>query len=129
MFGLFKRKKPANALDELIIATYGNPPPPKRANLHEAVLLAHEELLQGLVSTQDIKQLASALDEGPIPYSTHDLAISVALSFFREPDRHDILKDAQLLARVKALEWAKEQKVAKLILKTFEDDLYERYKP
>lgn len=33
MFGFLKKKKPQSALDELIFSIYGNPPPPKRANL------------------------------------------------------------------------------------------------
>jgi hypothetical protein len=33
MFKWFKSKKPANMLDALIVTIYGNPPPPKRADV------------------------------------------------------------------------------------------------
>ena len=84
MFGFSKKKKPQNALDEYIFAVYGNPPPAKRANLEQAITLA-SELLMGIVPEQDVRTHAVALEAGPIPYSTHDLAISVALNFFKEP--------------------------------------------
>ena len=41
-----KKKMPENALDELIFAIYGNPPPPKRAKVTQAVTLAHELLMK-----------------------------------------------------------------------------------
>ena len=47
MFGFGKKKKPKTALDDFITAIYGNPPPPKRANVNEAARLASEELLMG----------------------------------------------------------------------------------
>ena len=48
MFGLFNKKKPANALDEFIFGVYGNPPPPKRANVNQAIVIASDELLMGM---------------------------------------------------------------------------------
>ena len=56
MFGFFKKKRPASALDEFIFAIYGNPPPPKRANLDKATSLAFEELLmQNLSASGNIR--------------------------------------------------------------------------
>lgn len=128
MFGLFK-KKPANALEALIFAIYGNPPPPKRAELGEAIELAHEHLLMELVDRQEVTRLATELNNGPIPYSTNDLAISVALHFFKNPDHVPRLRQAQMLARLNASEWLSQSKVAPLIVKSFEDVLYKLYMP
>jgi hypothetical protein len=131
MFGLFGKrpKKPETAMDQVIRAIYGDNPPLKRANLAKAVHLAHEELLLTLVGEQDIQNVAADLHRGPVPYSTEDLAISTALNFFRRPDKVLTLKGAQLVARMKALEWLQEGKVAPLLVKTFEDSLYKIYKP
>ena len=128
MFGLFK-KKPANTLEALIFAIYGNPPPPKTAKLNEAIELAFEELLIGVISKPEVAKLATELNAGPIPYSTHDLAISVALNFFKKPDLVPLLGDAQMLARLNALEWLTQKKVAPLLVKNFEDVLYKLYEP
>ena len=62
----------------------------KRANLDEAIKLAHEDLLMGLVGRLEVSSIASELNDGPIPYSTHDLAMSVALNFFRKPERFEL---------------------------------------
>ncbi len=78
MFG-FKRRKSATALDEFIFAIYGNPPPPKRANVEQAIALACVELLLGVIDQREVRGHALALAATPIPYSTHDLALSVAL--------------------------------------------------
>ena len=83
MFG-FKKKKPATALDEFIFAVYGNPPPPKRADVEQAIALASDKLLLGVVDQRELRRQAIALAETPIPYSTHDLAVSVALHFFKQ---------------------------------------------
>jgi hypothetical protein len=129
LFDLFGgKKKPESAMDVFIHAVYGNPPPPKRAKLSEAVELANE-LLMGEVSEREIETLASQLSSGPIPYSTHDLALSVALNFFKDPARIPNLGTAQLMARMAMIEWLEEKKVAPMIVKSFEDALYKLYKP
>jgi len=76
--------KPKTALDELIISIYGDPPPPKRANVEEAISLAANELLEAIVEEQEVRAKAEELNAGPIPYSTYDLALSVSMHFFRE---------------------------------------------
>lgn len=129
MFGFFKKKKPANALEEFIFAVYGNPPPPKTANLNEAIQIAHEELLMGVVSKEAVATLATELNAGPIPYSTHDLALSVALNVFKQPDLVPLLGAAQLMARLRAAEWLQQKKVVPLLVQSFEDVLYKLYKP
>ena len=128
MFGFSKKKKPQNALDEFIFAVYGNPPPAKRADVERAISLANE-LLMGVVEQQHVRRQAIDLADGPIPYSTHDLALSVALDFFKQPEYIPLLSTAQLLARMKALQWHKEGLVVQPLVKTFEGVLYSRYKP
>jgi len=107
---------------------YGDPPPPKRAKLSEAVDLANE-LLMGEVTEREIVTLATQLNSGPIPYSTHDLALSVALNFFKDPARISKLGTAQLMARMSMIEWLQEKKVAPLLVQSVEDTLYKLYKP
>lgn len=129
MFGLFgKKKKPKNALDEVIFSIYGNPPPPKRANLGQAIGLANG-LLMGVIDEREVGNQAIALNDGPIPYSTHDLALSIALNFFQKQEHVPQLFDAQILARMKILEWLQEGLVAPLIAQSFENVLYKLYKP
>jgi uncharacterized protein (DUF2267 family) len=130
MFGWFK-KKPPTFMDQFITAIYGDPPPKKRADVETAIQLAYEDLLLDTISKEEIRQIATSLSEGPIPYSTHDLAISVALYFFKRipAEDHEILFEVQLHARMKALGWAKEGKVVAPVLQIFEDTLYEYYEP
>lgn len=129
IFDLFgSKKKPETAMDLLIKTMYGDPPPPKRANLSEAVGLAND-LLMGEVTEREIVTLATQLNSGPIPYSTHDLALSVALSFFKDPARISRLRTAQLMARMSMIEWLQEKKVAPLLVQSVEDTLYKLYKP
>ena len=129
MFGFFKKNKPVSALDEFIFAVYGNPPPPKRANLDEATSLACDELLMQNVEQKEVRALADELGGGPIPYSTHDLALSVALNFFKRPEYKPRLQMAQMFARLKMVEWLDEGLVVPVLVKSFEDVLYKLYKP
>ncbi len=129
MFGLFNKKKtPKNALDEFIFAIYGNPPPPKRANVGQALSMANE-LLMGRIDEKEVSQQAITLNDGQIPYSTHDLALSIALNFFKQPEHVPQLFEAQLLARMKMLEWLQEGLVAPLLVQSLETVLYKLYKP
>ena len=129
LFDLFgSKKKPETAMDIFIRSVYGDPPPPKRAKLSVAVDLA-SELLMGEVSEREIVIIANQLSSGPIPYSTHDLALSVALNFFKDPARIHNLGTAQLMARMTMLVWLQEKKVAPILVKSFEDTLYKLYKP
>lgn len=129
MFGLFNKKKPVTMLDTLIVAMYGDPPPPKRADISKAIQLAHNELLLGLIGKSEITAIANDLSSGPIPYSTNDLALSIALNFFKKPELKSQLMPAQIMARLCALEWYKEKKVARMLLESFEEVLYKLYKP
>lgn len=128
MFGIFsKKKKPKNALDELIFAMYGNPPPAKRANVGQAVDIANE-LLLGIIDENEVIRQAIALNDSPIPYSTHDLGLSVALNFFKQPENISQLFDAQLLARIKMIEWLKKGLVTPMLAQSFESVIYKLYK-
>jgi len=80
------------------------------------------------VSNEKISRLAQELYQGPMPYSTHDLALSVALHFFKDTEYADQLRSAQLMARLLTLEWFQEGKVAPLLMKSFEETLYKMYK-
>jgi hypothetical protein len=121
------QKKTENVMDVLVKAIYGDPPPPKRANVSEAIGLA-EEMLLGKVSNESISRIAHELYDGPMPYSTHDLALSAVLNFIKNPDYTENLREAQLMARLSMLEWLQEGKVAPLLVKSFEDTLYKMYK-
>jgi len=128
MFG-FRKKKPKTALDAFITAVYGDPPPAKRADIGEASRLASEELLMGNIDASHIRKLAEELASGPVPYSTHDLALSVALNFFKRPELMPTLQIAQLFVRMQMLEWLQAGLVAPMIVKSFEEVLYKLYKP
>ena len=129
MFGLFGKKKPETALDKFIHAVYGNPPPPKRANVEEAIALAEKDLLGGVVDQPSIREQALALSSGPIPYSTQDLALAVALHFFKQPQLVPHLGQAQLMARLCAMQWLQGGLAVAVLVKSFEDTLYTMYKP
>jgi hypothetical protein len=129
MFGFSRNKKPANALDEFIFAVYGNPPPPKCANMQEATRLATNDLLMGSVEESEVCTVAQQLSAGPIPYSTHDLALSIALNFFKRQDYMPRLQTAQMFGRLKMVEWLQAGLVAPALVKSFEDVLYKLYKP
>ena len=129
MFGFSKKKKAANALDEFIFAVYGNPPPAKRANIETAITLAFDELLMRNVNQSEVRAVATELNAGPIPYSTHDLALSVALNFFKRPEYMQRLQTAQMFARLKTVQWFQEGLVVPVLVKSFEEVLYKLYKP
>ena len=129
MFGLFgKKKKSLSALDELIFAIYGNPPPVKRAHVGEAVELA-KELLSNVVDENAIRSQAIVLSDSPIPYSTHDLALAVSLHFFKQPENIPKLFDVQILARMKMIQWLEGGLVAPMFVESVESVLYRLYKP
>jgi hypothetical protein len=125
MFGF--GKKPETVMDRFIKSIYGDPPPTKSSNLSEAIDLAGE-LLMGEVPLKEISIIGAQLDSGPMPYSTHDLALSIALNFFKDPQYMPKLKTAQMMARMRMLEWLEENKVVPVLVKSFEDTLYSLYR-
>jgi hypothetical protein len=128
MFGLFKKKTPT-AMDAFIRAVYGANPPRKSADLDRSITIAHEDLLLESVPLSEVKRVAGELFEGPIPYSTHDLAVSTSLAFFKKPEFVEALKECQLFARLRVVNWAKDGKVVIPLAQNFEEMLYKVYQP
>lgn len=128
MFGLFKKKQPT-AMNALIRAVYGDHPPKKSADCERAITISHEDILSEMVPLSDVRNVASGLFAGPMPYSTHDLAVATALSFYKKPEYFDALQTVQLGARLRVLNWMKDGKVAPGVTKIFEDTLYAAFKP
>jgi hypothetical protein len=126
MFNFFGRKP--TALDAAIHAIYGPNPPRKSANVQQAANLA-ASLLGNRIDFREVNALANQLYAGPMPYSTHDLAVSVALKFFHQQDLMPKLAEMQLPARMQVLDWFKAGYVNPTMARHFEDVLYEDYKP
>lgn len=129
MFGFCRKKKPANALEEFIFAVYGNPPPQKRADLEEAITIATDEILMGLVERQEVQRQAEARYSGPVPYSTHDLALSVATDFFTQTVYIRRLRDFQVIALLQAIQWFQQGLVVPVWVEKFEKVLSRLYEP
>lgn len=128
MFGWFKKKPPLNALDALMQVAYGVSKSMK-ADPRKAIDFAYTDLLQQKIARSEVEKIAKNLNDGSIPYSTYDLALSVALNFFRRPDLHNVLFDAQLFARMKLIEWLNEGGVNPMLASAFENTLYKTFKP
>jgi hypothetical protein len=86
--------------------------PSKSADLERSITIAHEDLLFERVPLSAVKRAASELFEGPIPYSTHDLAVSTALAFFKASEYVPELQECQIPARLRVVNWAKDGKVS-----------------
>jgi hypothetical protein len=128
MFGLFK-KKPPTVMDGMIRLIYGANPPSKSADLERSIAIAYRNLLCERVPLSQVKQLASELFKGPVPYSTLDLAVSTALGFFKDPEYVPALQECQIGARLRVAGWARDGSVQRLLAQSFEEVLYRRYKP
>ncbi len=119
----------SSLVDNFIRSVYGDPPPTKRANNDAAISLAFRELLMQDIERQDVCEAIWELAWTPIPYTTHELALSGALSIFKHPDNVPRLMHVQMYARVTAISWLKEGLVAPIFVRSFEDTLYEIYEP
>jgi hypothetical protein len=128
VFGLFK-KKPPTMMDGFIRLMYGANPPAKSADLERSITIAHEDLLFERLSLSEVKRKAGDLFRGPIPYSTHDLAVSTALAFFKAPEYVPALQECQIPARLRVVNWAKDGKIVKPLAQSFEEVLYRLHKP
>ena len=116
-----------SALDEFIKITYGDNAE-RTASLSESVELAYQSLLGGLVDKAEIRLKAVELLQSSIPYSTHDLAISVALNFYKRDELAESLSDAHLGARVNVMEWLENGTVNEALAEAFEATLYKKFK-
>lgn len=126
MFGLFKKKQPKTMLDDVIETTYGKAK--KTANLNAAIEMTYKDILLELISKKEITKIATGLFEGPMPYSTEDLAFAVALNFYKRPENKELLEETQLIARMKMLECIQGGKVNPMFASAFENTLYKLYK-
>jgi len=127
--GFFKESKPEAAMDNMIIRMYGSLSHEKTANLEKASQIAFRDLLCECIDQTLVQNKAAELFAEPIPYSTNDLALSVAFAFFRDPSRYEYLKEAQMIARLRLLKWVEAGLVAKPLAMAFEITLYELFKP
>jgi hypothetical protein len=98
--------------------------PRKPADLERSITIAHEDILFERVPLQEVKRVAGELFRGPIPYSTHDLAVSTALAFFKAPEFVAVLKECQVPARLRVANWAKDGKVVGPLAQSFEAVLH-----
>jgi hypothetical protein len=130
MFSWFKKKRAPNAMDAFIAATYPRGAK-KTADLQLAIQLASNDLLARRFAIEDIQLHAEMLNAGPVPYSTHDLAASIALALFRSVpvSAREGLTDVQLTARMAVSAWTQEGKVVPALALAFENALYTDYHP
>lgn len=129
MFGPFKKKKPKTTMDMLILQMYGSLDHKKTADIQLACQIAYRNLLCECIAEDSIRKKADELFAGPIPYSTNDLALSVAMAFFRSDEHSHLLEEAQLVARMQLIDWVEEGTVAKPLAMVFENTLYCRFNP
>ena len=122
-------KRPKTAMDAFVAATYGDKKKAKSADLRQAIIVANEMLLCGAVPLAEVEQLAKNLYNGPMPYSTHDLAVATALAFYKNKNFFSALEPHQVMARFQVLNWARERKIVPMLAKAFEDTLYKMYQP
>jgi len=124
MFNFLKKKNaPLSLLDKFILTAYGDPPPKKTAILEEAVDIAYKNLLKQLISKDEILKIAEPLFKGKIPYSTNDLAVSVALNFFKRPELKLLLSNIQNDARKNIHLWLQKNQLNRYLAESFEYSL------
>jgi hypothetical protein len=129
MFGILEKKTPGNVSEEDAFALYSNPGQPEKANLEEAITIAGEELLMGRVERQEIQRQAQTLYATPVSYSTHDLALSIAMNFYRQPGNIPYLDDFKIIALLKVIHWYQKGLVMQVLLENFEKILCVLYEP
>jgi len=120
--------KPKNALEEMIVAMYGNPPPDKSAVLSDSIDMAHEELLLNIVDKSKVELVGKGLFSSPIPYTTKELALAIAMNFLKDGATKEQMFEAQLMTRAKMVEWLTEHAVNSKLVDSFESILYKIYK-
>jgi hypothetical protein len=113
-------------MDQFIEAIFGNPPLAKRANSSSSIDPAGE-LSMGQVPEKEISMPGTKLESAINPYLTNDLALSIALKFFKDPQYMPNLGMARMMARMTMLEWFEQNKVAPTLVQSFEDTLYKLY--
>ena len=120
MFGLFRKSKPKTVMDTFIELVYGPNPPAKSADLRRAIALAETDLLGKRVELGEIERLARELDAGPMPYSTHDLAVAVAQNFYMKTNPSEVMRQPAERARdIVYSQWGHNGLVVPMLAKTF----------
>jgi hypothetical protein len=77
---------------------------------------------------KDRKAVGSKLNKGLISYSTHDLALLIALNLLKKPEYVERLKAAQLTTRVTMQVWFDQKKIIRMLVESFESSLEKPYK-
>lgn len=130
MFNFLKKKKnPITALDKFILTIYGDPPPAKTANLNESIEIAFRDILKQTIIKSEISKIATPLYTGKIPYSTNDLALSIALNFFKRPELKSRLSNIQFDARKNVKLWLQQNLINKYLAESFEYTLNKIFDP
>lgn len=129
LLGLFRSKRTRPFAEDAVLEIYGDRPPRKDADLSAAITLAYEQLLAERIPLQEVERLTTNLFNGPMPFSTHDLAASSALAFFQTPKYFSVLSECQIDARRCILDWLKAGEITPTIGIVFEETLYRDYKP
>jgi len=113
-------KKTKSLLDQFILIVYGDPPPLKTAVPEMAIEIAYSDLLKQIINKNEISKVTYSLYKGKIPYSTNDLALSVALNFFKRSELIPLLKNVQIEARKIKDDWMQQNKVNKYLGESFD---------
>jgi hypothetical protein len=126
VFGFFKKKQPT-VMDGLVKLASNSHVPKTTANLDDAIRLADQTLLQQRIALTSVVEKAKQLFNGPMPYSTHDLAVATALGYLKDPELLQTLRDVQSNARNEVARWQREGRLIPMLAETFEAVLESRY--
>ena len=99
LFSFFRKKPKTTALDVVIHAIFGSDRK-KTADIKAAARLAFADLLMGQISLEEVQLRTQQNFDSPLPYSTHDLALSVAQHFLSKPENKSKFREVQLVARM-----------------------------
>jgi hypothetical protein len=111
------------AMDDFIKTVYGDGAV-RTAVPDVATRLAARLLMRGRIPGRAVEELCGQLCAGPMPYSTEDLAVAIALNFFRKPELSRTLRGAAAKASVQALLWKVEGRIAPALCESFRQALH-----
>lgn len=133
MFKIFRKKTDAEKLQEIKKNTLKSlsmlAPEGPKADVESAADMAYELLLSRVIDKDAIREESRRLVKQKIPLSTQDLALIIALVYFKKPELRELLRETQLKARMQMLLWMHDKSVNPLIVKTFEGTLYKDFHP
>jgi hypothetical protein len=123
------------ALASAVVAHADRLQPPEGRKIRVAVVLTEGAVVIDFAGPWEVFENVHAgggdMDQ-QMPFELYTVgAVSVALRVFKDADEHarEGLFTAQLMARLTALQWAKEGKLVPALLGAFEQTLCELYKP